>query len=507
MNQVSELITQLKTSKSDKDIEPLREEFRHLSFEEKQSIESDLVEILLDIEFDELIRSWIPAGFLGPIGTPTAREVLIQQLPDEKSELVRRWMAIALIQYFTGDDRITLVLEQLERERTVYNRRIFARILATSHSSIAIPKLLELLSSEDEHVRDRVSKELGHMQAQEAVYPLLEQLKVEEDPSVSQTIIKALVNIKDPQAIPVLLNVLTKENQPLELYISLLQGLGQLSSPNNDLVIQALVETACHTNRIVAITATDVLIKLISRPEAAQRLAEYGLQHSDPGTLRRVADALRIIGGTAIVDFLQGVQNDPVQKSRAHILLEQIGGQQAIDVIVQHRIDALQEAGSRVQEFDKQAQAIFQETISDAKQAFTISLWMSGTIFVVGTLLLVVSIYLMMQPNPTQQILGAGSGLAGLGSILAMFYKGPVERIEKSVANLVQTEIAFLGYIRQVTQITAMFEREYLKNEGFGLSELKKILGYTSQTVKETMPLINQYTAISISDDEASEPE
>ena len=104
-----------------------------------------------------------------------------------------------------------------------------------------------------------------------------------------------------------------------------------------------------------------------------------------------------------------------------------------------------------------------------------------------------------MRPNSTlvQQLFGIGGSMAGLGSILAMFYKGPLERIERSVTNLVQTEIAFLGYIRQVTQVSAMFEREYLSGEDFNIVQLKKILGYIENIVKETMPLVNQYTAVS----------
>src|SRR3990172_1185905 len=110
---------------------------------------------------------------------------------------------------------------------------------------------------------------------------------------------------------------------------------------------------------------------------------------------------------------------------------------------------------------------------------------MSGIIYVIGVVLLGVSIAIFMRPNPTQfqQLFGIGGALAGLGTILTMFYRGRQERIERAVTNLVQTEIAFLGYIRQVTQITAMFEREYLDDQNFGISELKKLLDYIERTL------------------------
>ena len=56
-----------------------------------------------------------------------------------------------------------------------------------------------------------------------------------------------------------------------------------------------------------------------------------------------------------------------------------------------------------------------------------------------------------------------------------------------------QIEIAFLSFIRQVTQIMAMFEREYLDDD-FKITELKTLLDYIERTLKETMPLMQKYT-------------
>jgi len=198
-----------------------------------------------------------------------------------------------------------------------------------------------------------------------------------------------------------------------------------------------------------------------------------------------------------VIGYLQSVRGDTTEEGRAQSLLEQIGGRQAINVLVDRRMTALAQAQGRVKEFDEQALKIFTETIGQAKRGFFISLVMSAVVFLVGIFLLVgsASILFWGNPNQVQVVIGFLGGLTGISSSLFMFYRDPLGRIERAVSNLVQTEVAFLGYIRQVTQITAMFEREYLDNDSFGIEELEKLLGYTDHTMKETMPLINRYTA------------
>ena len=130
---------------------------------------------------------------------------------------------------------------------------------------------------------------------------------------------------------------------------------------------------------IVSIAATDTLLDLYDRKDAALRIARYGVEHAQPDQQRRIADALRIISDKGAIKFLQSMQSDvdPASGNRAQMLLEQIGGQYAVDALVKHRLDVLQKAGSRVEKFDEQALAIFQDTIEQARRGFSLSLNMS----------------------------------------------------------------------------------------------------------------------------------
>jgi HEAT repeat protein len=495
MNNANAIIEQLLISRTDGERAPLLQAFEQLSLPEKKAIEPRLIQMLNDAQVDDVVRAWIPT-FLGLVGTTAAYQALGQRLPIEEVDLVRRWIVKCLVHYFTGDERIALIIKQFESEQTNHNRRVIVRMLAESYSPLAVPKLIEALDEYDDQMRGMAAWGLGEAKAQQAVKPLIQRLAIEEVFTVSLDIIEALVAIGAPQAISTLMALLQDDKKPAQLHIAAAQALGQLATPKDEGVIQVLLETTCHSDRVVALTATDALLNLLSRDDAAKRLAGFGLQHADTTALPRVANALRLIGGMAAIDHLRSVQGDPAQEGRAQTLLEQIGGRQALDVLIQRRMNTLTEASDRVQQFDVQALTIFTDTIKQAKRGFAISLSMSAVIFGIGVVLLGLSLYIIIRPNASQfqQLFGVGGGLAGLGTILTMFYRGPLERVERAVTNLVQIEIAFLGYIRQVTQITAMFEREYLDNDDFGIPELKKLLGYIEHTLKETMPLVNQYT-------------
>jgi HEAT repeat protein len=495
MDGANSIIDQLLKYQTDGERAPLIQDFEQLPPDEKQAVESRLIQILNDEQVDDVARAWIPT-FLGLVGTPNAYRALMERLPVEKEDLVRRWLVKCLVRHFTGDERIDLIIRQFQNEQINHNRRVFVRMLAQSRSPLIIPLMTQLLDHFDEHLRGLAAWGLGLVQARQAVQPLIHRLALEEELAVSHDIVAALVAIGTSDAVSALVALLRDRKKPTQLHVAAAQALGQLATHESKDGIQVLLETVTHPDRVVALTATDALLQLLPRDDAAVRLANFGLRHTDVAALPRVADALRLVGGLAAIDHLRAVRGDPEQEQRAQTLLEQIGGRQALNVLVQRRVDTLTQASNRVAKFDDEALTIFQDTINQAKRGFVTSLRMSTIIFGIGVVLLGFSLYLILRPDPSQfqQLFGVGGGLAGLGTILTMFYRGPLERIERSVTNLVQIEIAFLAYIRQVTQISAMFEREYLDNDDFGIPELKSLLDYTEHTLKETMPLVHQFT-------------
>lgn len=472
--------------------ESLRQDFVMLSIEEKKTVENRLIELLKDETIDPAIRSWVPS-FLGPIRTENVYYALLTHMPEERSDTVRRWIVRTLVNYFNRDECIIAIIKQLDRESSIPNKKYIIKSLGESGSILAVPKFIEYIKNYSVDVRIEVAKGLGHIQSKQAVKPLIQQLTIEEVSHVGEEIIDTLVSLGDSEAIPTLKEIIQNNQKPIRLHISAINALGSLASSSDKEIIQLLIQQSCNSNRIISFSATDAILKLIPQEEAAIRLAKYGIQ-CDDATRVYVASAIRLVGVKPAIDYLKTIE-DPTQVSQAQNLLEHIGGPEAVDVLVERRISALNIAKNRVEEFDKQGLTIFKDTIKKAKLGFDLNLWMSVIIFVVGIGILLLSFYIIITPNSNlfQQVFGVGSGLAGLGTILTMFYYGPSDRINRAVTNLVQIEIAFLSYIRQITQIMAMFEREYLEDD-FNITELKKLLDYIERTIKETMPLVHKYT-------------
>ena len=152
MSDAYKIVEQLRISRSDDEVKPLIDAFERLPDTEKQTAESQLIQLLEDDKADDVPRSWVPT-FLGLVGTETARQFLMERLPSEKKDLFRRWVCTSLVRYFTGDDRIALVVQQIDREKTATNRHYMINVLVEARSPAAVDKLIELLDDEFGEVR------------------------------------------------------------------------------------------------------------------------------------------------------------------------------------------------------------------------------------------------------------------------------------------------------------------------------------------------------------------
>jgi hypothetical protein len=518
----TEIVDTVITNRNEDFIKKLSICFRLLPYRAKSTVESHMIELMQDKLSDEVTRIII-INLLAQIVSPTVAEALIAQLKIESSSFVRLQLCKSLLESFANlPGTVPIVVTYWETELVTHNRVQIGRHLALHGGLAAVPTLTSffkpdidtggILQKEDwDNLRIYAARSLANHRAKHSVEEMVQLLLHEElqysasvkSVPVQVAIINALVEIADNSVLS-RFSQLFQQTDNQQVQLRLLHAFDSLTTPDDKEIVTLLLDATCHPDRVTAIAATDVVLRLL-KTDAAQYLVNFGLQQTDPERVARIADALRLIRGGEAIEALQGAQDNPEKAHTAQSLLEQIGGRSALNVLVDRRMATINHAQDRVKEFDKQALQLFEDTIREAKRGFVISMGMSVAIFVVGVLLIIVSIYLMLfNEESFTRLLGAGSGLTGLGTILVMFYNGPLERVERAVANLVQTEIAFLGYIRQVTQITAMFEREYLDSDRFGLQQLQLLLNYTEHTMKETMPLVNQYTAVRIENSQKS---
>lgn len=500
MDDANTIVDQLLKSEDDNEFNYLLEAFKTLPTDKKSVAEERLIRLLNDPQIDKAPRSWITT-MLGQVGTPAAKKALMDRALEENVDLVRHWAIVNLCRFFDGDEIAVLVEEQFDRENT-FNERIFlAHALSLSKSPVAFSKLEKLLEDPNPGVRYRAVDGIRNSpQKREALPELLELLDNETDNNTLILVLETLRDMDDQQIVPSLIDLLREH--PLESYdvgFAAITTLTTVADPDNEEVVKALLEIICNEDLEFSIAATRGLMTFFSPEEATRRLVDFSQQDVKPEQLPNIANALRFLGAPAAIKYLSTIPDE-----RAEKLLEEIGGRSAVNVLVDRRLNNLNEIQSRLKVFDNQALEIFNDTMFQAKRGFKMSLWMSAIIFGIGVILLILSIYLAALPNASQfqRVYGVGGGLAGLGTVLTMFYRGPIERIERAVTNLVQIEIAFLAYVRQITQITTMFEREYVDNDNFTIKELGELLQCTEKIMKETMPLVRRYT-MSIKDKEA----
>ncbi|HEY4699997.1 MAG TPA: hypothetical protein VIH27_06480, partial [Nitrososphaerales archaeon] len=91
------------------------------------------------------------------------------------------------------------------------------------------------------------------------------------------------------------------------------------------------------------------------------------------------------------------------------------------------------------------------DTISDAinqmKKSFNTTLWMHRVTFYTGIVVIFASVYAAFVG---MNLLATFLGVSGVADISYHFYKKPVEGVHKSIGNLVQLEVAFLGFINEL---------------------------------------------------------
>lgn len=79
------------------------------------------------------------------------------------------------------------------------------------------------------------------------------------------------------------------------------------------------------------------------------------------------------------------------------------------------------------------------------------------------------------------------SGTGGIASLAATFWTAPLEKMSRSVRDLVQLEAAFLGYIRVIGEVDSSFQMRYLDILNGGEQDLETVTHDTVEKMKDIM--------------------
>jgi hypothetical protein len=230
-------------------------------------------------------------------------------------------------------------------------------------------------------------------------------------------------------------------------------------------MVDVLVSSEAATPYVVDFRAMVDSLALRTRDDrirAARYIVAKARETRDHRVTSLLAWLLVSLGGTRseAASLVQvAVSDDNVPEPDIRPLRIEIGGEAALRPI----LDAVQN------DFSKPLNQLFQKTMSDwrtlttdAQRGFKARLIMSVTVFVVGLLLTVVSFFVVVFGNQGERILGPGVTLAaGLGSMLAVVYRGPLRDLRAAVADLADTNVGFMGFMHQLQFTAALVRTEY----------------------------------------------
>jgi hypothetical protein len=87
-----------------------------------------------------------------------------------------------------------------------------------------------------------------------------------------------------------------------------------------------------------------------------------------------------------------------------------------------------------------------------------------------------------------------GPGGAGvMGILLAQFFNNPRQNARDDLATLVNVNVLFLGFLRQLNQIDAMFKHGYIENREFGSADMQATVAGIQSAVDRTLEKAAQH--------------
>ena len=148
------------------------------------------------------------------------------------------------------------------------------------------------------------------------------------------------------------------------------------------------------------------------------------------------------------------------------------------------KLKAISEALPGIKEEDV-SRLVF-TTIDDTRKSFVLSLRLSQILFFAGLVMIALTFIALLFMNDERLgvlVFGGGSGFLGVISSLLI---NPIDRVQNAAGNLVQLEIAYLSYYKQLTMLNPIEGHNTPKDIVYISREVRKAM-------EESIELIEKY--------------
>jgi len=295
--------------------------------------------------------------------------------------------------------------------------------------------------------------------------------------TVAMQLAHLLVDDADPTLRRYYLEALTNLNQPDE---------------SQNALLNAIVDADAQ----IRLDAANALTKMVGAEKSIKMLLQLALEQEKDTVL--LVDALRHIDPDLAAREIRDALNNPDIKvsTRANQLLTLLGGQAAAQILMSERAKALDRYTDILSDADKDIRDHFKELMSQAKASFWLSLVMHTVVFAIGVGVLIASFLLALRSglNTVKTWIGVGgAGASALVILLTTFYRNPLRNVRGSLNALMQVDVVFLGYVRQINQIDATFKHMFLDARDFGTKQMRETVAEIQTAVKEILEEIQKY--------------
>jgi HEAT repeats len=273
-----------------------------------------------------------------------------------------------------------------------------------------------------------------------------------------------------------------------------LEALLKLNQPNESQV--ALIKAVEDSDAQIRLDAATALKTMLGAERSIQLLLPSALEREKNTAL--LVDALRDIDSDLAAKAIRDALSNPDTQvsTRANQLLTQLGGQVAAQILMNERAKALKNYTDILNDADKDVREHFKELMSQAKFAFWLSLGMHIVVFIIGVWVLIVSLSLAVNGGLTAVSTWVGVGGAGASALvilLSAFYRNPLQNVRSSLNSLMQVDVVFLGYVRQINQIDATFKHMFLDARDFGTQQMKATVAEIQSSVTQILEEIQKH--------------
>ena len=275
-------------------------------------------------------------------------------------------------------------------------------------------------------------------------------------------------------------------------YLRLLavQALAQLRDRDAE---KDLFRALGDTDAEVRVQAAYALRDCLSLREAIAGVVHQGVKDGATGratapyveALRRIdPDDDRALSTETLSKEL--ASDDRKRAEAAQGMLIQLGGWAAMQRLTQRKstLDALDEQLAKSEDAVK---ATFEDTIRQARRNFYFAMLVNVLVVVVGIALITLAMAQLVA-NPARLegwVLPGGTGV--LGVIVSMYFNNPRKNAREDLAALLNVNVLFLGYLRQLNEIDATFKHAYLESQEFSAADMERTVRQIEEAVSKTL--------------------